>query len=695
MRPLTVLILILGAIAALVFAIVSISGDRRQHGTVVNKDLVVRPAQDSRETTQLAAPREIVGPASALPAGVDRSEVETDPGARGAYVGSIVGLVLDKEGEPVADARVSLLDVESSEVSEAVRLVNDKDPPKPRAQLVTDASGAFQFRSLEPGRWTIVVTHDLFDRYEANGIEVPEDGQVEEKITLEDGLSIRGFVVDKATGAPVQGAVLTLDNPLSAFLPASRRSAARKETSTDVQGAFGFRNAGGGQKTLIISAKGYATQVRNNFGTSWGYVQDSKDEGEDELNAVVRGNSGQTAHDTLSNGEEYTFELEPGKTIAGRVVGPNDEGIAGVQIEAINQTGAIGSRGVTSSTANGEFLIEGIGEGFYTVRATAKGFSAQPLQRIETGRTDVEIVLAEQGRISGRVLVGESGKPVEDFVIKVRALHPRNPSWGNVVASGKFHDRANGNFELSSIRQGDYVVEGSARGFASSFSQPFVVSEGQETDDIVVHMTLGGTVRGVVLDSRTGKPLVGALVQTQDNNYVDTEFFNMLASLNDSASTKTSTRTDENGAFELELMTPDTYQVQVVQEGYSPMTLNNIVIGDGKTHDLGRLDLTKGAIVSGTVYGPDNVAEAGATVWMSPTDNNPWGSRQARTDANGNFVLKPADAGVYKLHASRATSSQGNPFSAVVDMRNSEIEISLIEGEVYEQDIYMAPKGSQ
>jgi len=686
MRPLTVLILILGAVAALVFAIVSISGDRQQHGTVVNKDLVVRPAEDTPETAQLAAPREIVGPAAALPAGVDRSEVRTDPGSRGAYIGSIAGVVLDPKGQPIAEARVHLLDVQSSEVSEAVRLVNNQDPPKPRAKLVTDATGSFRFGSLPPGNWTIVVTHDLFDRYEANGIQVPEDGTVEEKITLEYGLSVQGYVTDAASGAPIEGAVLRLDNPLAAFLPSARRSAARKETKTDGLGFFGFRNTGGGQKTLIISADGYATQVHNNFGMSWGQQKDP----DPQATGSVR-----TALDDTSAPENKNYELEPGMTIAGHVVGPNGEGITGVQVEAINQTGTIGSRGVTSSKAGGEFLIENIGEGFYTVRATAKGFSAQPLQRVETGRTNVQIVLAEQGRVRGKVVVAASGKPVHDFVIKVRALHPRNPSWGNVVASRKFHDRSNGAFDLKGIRQGDYVIEGSARGFASSFSQSFAVAEGQETGDIVVHLTQGGKIQGVVIDSYTGEPVVGAEVKTQDNNYVDTEFFNMLASLNDSASTKTSTRTGKDGAFELELMTPDTYQIQIVMSGYSAMTMNNIVIGDGQTHVMGKLELTKGAIVRGRVYGPDGLACAGATVWMSPTDNNPWGSRQARTDANGDYLLKNAVAGTYKLHASRSASSRGNPFSAVVDMRNSEIEISLVDNEVYEQDIHMGGSGSQ
>jgi len=691
MRPLTVLILILGAVAALVFAIVSVSGDRQRHGTVVSKDLVVRPAKDSRETTQLAAPPEIVGPAAALQSGIDRSEVQTDPSARGAYSGAIEGIVLDRKSRPVAEARVHLLDVQSSEVSEAVRLVNDQDPPTPKDKIVTDTTGSFRFRALRPGNWTIVVTHDTFDRYEANGIRVPEDGTVKEKITLEYGLSVQGYVTDAATGSPIENALLRLDNPLAAFLPSTRRSAARKEAQTDALGFFGFRNAGGGQKTLIVSARGYAAQVHNNFGMSWGQ-QGSDDPG---VSAAVRTLPGATTIDDPSIPDNHNFELEPGMTIAGHVVGPNGEGINGVQVEAINQTGTIGSRGITTSKTSGEFLIEDIGEGFYTVRATAKGFSSQPLQRIETGRTNVEIVLAEQGRVSGQVVIAESGKPVQDFVIKVRALHPRNPSWGNVVASRKFHDRSNGSFELKGIRQGDYVVEGSSRGFASSFSQSFVVAEGQETGDIVVHLTRGGSIKGIVIDSRTGEPVAGAEVKTQDNNYVDTEFFNLLAGLNDSASTKISVRTDANGAFELELMTPDTYQIQIVMKGYSAMTMNNVVIGDGKTHAMGKLELTEGAIVRGRVFGPDNTPSAGATIWMSPTDNNPWGSRQARTDANGDYVLRNAVAGTYKLHASRSASSRGNPFSAVVDMRNSEIEISLVNGEVYDQDIHMGPNGSR
>lgn len=689
MRPLSVLILVLGAVAALVFAIVSITGDRGQHGTVVNRDLVVNAAEDEPGSAELAAPREIVDPAGPLPTAAERAEVQTDASVRGAYLGGIRGIVVDQSETPVADAKVFLLNVQTSETIEAVRLVNDQDPPKPKQSLVTDQTGTFTFGSLEPGEWTIVVTHDLYVRYEANGIVVPEDGIVDEKIVLEPGLGVHGYVYDARTGVGIEGAQLVLDNSLAAFLPSTRRSATRKEATTDARGYFTFPNAGDGSQTLIITAKGYATEVHNNFLLSWGADEEGDDPGQAGP-AQFRRNMSKVRREEATRPKEKTFELEPGKRIAGRVVGPNREGIPGVSVEAINQTGAVGSRGTAVSVSGGEFLIEDVAEGFYTLRAQAKGFSSQPLQRVETGSTDVEIVLAEMGSVSGHVLIAATGKPATSFTVKIRAMHPQNPSWGNTVANGSFHDRSNGSFTLSGIRQGEYVAEAAARGFASSFSEPFVVAEGKETTDVVVRLTRGGTLKGVVIDSYSGEPIPGAEVSTRENNYVDTELFELLDALSDSASTKASVRTAEDGSFQLELMTPDVYQIGIEKAGYSTMTLNNVNIGDGSVTDMGVQKLSKGATVSGKVYGPDGLPAPGATVYMSPTDNDPWGSRQARTDANGTYVIKNAFAGTYKLHASRPTGGRGNPFAAVVDMRNSEIEISVNDGQEYEFDLHMA-----
>ena len=535
-----------------------------------------------------------------------------------------------------------------------------------------------------------MVTHDVYSTYEANGIEVPENGMVAEKITLEHALTLVGKVLDAETGVPIEAARLVLDNPLATFLPKKKQSRGRREATTDAEGFYGFKNMGGNQKTLVVSAEGYATQIHNNFGM----MLAAKKAADDPPSPAVW--TRRTRRDMAEQAKlpqepnERNFELKIGHTIAGRVVGPNGEGIPGVSIQALTQSGTVGSRGDAVSVSGGEFLIENIAEGLYTLRAEVEGFQSRPLQRIEADRTDVEILVAELGTVNGQVLIGETGKPVSDFTCRVRIAHPRNNSWGSVQAKGNFRDRRNGSFTLSGLPDGLYVVEATAHGFASAFSERFEVAQGSEARDVVVRLTKGGLLTGRVVDEYSGDPIAGAKVSTNENNYIDSEFFHLMNTLSDSALTKASVRTDEAGEFEIELITPDTYQVEIQVAGYTKLILNNVTIGDGNVTDIGAQPLNRGAHVSGTVYGPEGELSAGAEVWLSPTDTNPWGQIQSRTDANGTFVMQNVKAGDYKLHASRPAGVRGHPFAPVVDMRNSEIEVSVEDGQEYSFELYMS-----
>ncbi|HED65093.1 MAG TPA: carboxypeptidase regulatory-like domain-containing protein, partial [Planctomycetes bacterium] len=384
---------------------------------------------------------------------------------------------------------------------------------------------------------------------------------------------------------------------------------------------------------------------------------------------------------------QWDFDLEVGHRIAGQVLGPDRSGVPGVRIDAISQSGTTGSRGSTVSGKDGEFLIEDLGEGIYTLRAQAEGYQTAPLQRVETDRTDVEILLAEQGGVEGRVVDAATGKPMRGFTVRIRTLHPRNVSWGGEVAKTTVRDQADGSFRLGGISEGDYVAEAFARGYASSFSAPFHVDQGIQTRDVVVRLTKGGTIHGKVLDAYTGQPVQGAIVRTNENNYVDSEIMLILNSMGSSATSKASTKTDANGEFTLSLLTPDTYQVRVEKPGYTTLILNDVSVDDGPATEVGSFSLSKGAIVTGTVLGPDDEPIAGAQVTMRSTDSGVFGSYETRTDAHGNFVLENAKAGTFSLAASRPPTPNSNPFAPVIDIQNSEIEITLADGGTYQYEL--------
>ena len=694
MRPFAVLILILGALAALIFALLSITASGgRGEGTVSASGPVVRPAEVTlRDEPSLVTPEEIPPPAGSL--SPQRSEREVvsvaSPEGQGAYLGFLAGLVVDPTGKPVPEAEVSLYDAVSgaSAFSDALRLMNDGPLPKARSTARTDAQGRFRFTSLEPGEWSLIVTHKRFAREEVAGIPVPETGGHEERIKLQYGNGFYGFVVDARTGQGIAGATLTLDNPMAAFLPKARKAKGQaQEVVTNENGAFEFHNIGGGQKTLLVAAEGFATQIHNNFAMLL------QAENQEQEGALIWNN--QTPAENRLKAQQpkepkqKTFELEPEKTLAGRVLGPNREGIAGIEIEAIFQAGTVGSRGVAASSTGGEFLIDGLADGLYTVRVlNAPGYQSTPLQRVEAGRTDLELVLAEQGSVRGTVVDAATGRPIPRFSCAVRTVHPRNPTWGSVVSKKNVSSK-DGRFHLTGVNEGQYVVEAFVSDkYPSSFSEPFQVTQGIETSDIVVRLTKGGKITGVVVSSYTGEPIAGAEVRTNDNNYVESEFMDLLGALSQTATTKKSTRTDESGRFELDLLTPDDYQVLIKKAGFTSLVVNNVKVGDSLETELGSLSLSEGAVIRGIVY--DSLGEplSGATVLLNPSDNSRmWGSRRARTDISGRFSITNAEAGEYKLNAARPASAHNNPFGPVVDMRNSEITVTVDDGGEYDFEL--------
>jgi len=681
MRPLAVLILVVGAIAALLYALTSVSGGRATTDTNI-----VGPATATREATGPRPPAKfdpvVIPEPIETPTRVAATTMDIAVQTRGAFGGGIEGLVVDNEDIPVGGAKVSLLNKRPGAFSDTIQLMHNQAPPKPVQEVTTQPDGTFSFANLDPKKpWTIVVTHSEFSRTEEGPIPVPENSIRRETIRLERGLSCEGYVVDADSKVPIVGAILVVDNPLAAFVPAARRNnTGRLEAESDEQGHFVFKNVSRGQKTLVITASGYATQVHNNFQML--VLTDPEKR--------VRNNRVQRKEWKSSN---QTFELLQGMAIGGRVLAPDRSGIEGIKVEALSQTGAVGSRGETLSVAGGEFLIEGVAEGLYTLKVTAEGYQTNPVPRIEAGDMNVEIVLAEQGSVRGRVLL-PTGKAITGaFTVQIRAYHPGNPLPGSPVTKQSFRSPKRGAFEVIGVPEGNYIVEALATGFASSLSDPFMVTQGIATDEIVVKMSYGGRLSGRIVDTYTGEPIAGAEVSTNDNNWMDNDIFQLFGSLSSSSLSKGVDTTDADGRFEFKLMTPGEYQVQVKQKDFTTLIVNDVLVRPDEETDMGTKALVKGAVVWGIVYAEDGSIEPGSMVQLSPLDNAKlWSGQRTRTDAEGRFEMKNVQAGRYRLHAQRQAKPASSPWDGVADMKNSETNIQIADGGKYQHDLNLGRK---
>lgn len=674
MRPLLVLLLVLGALAALFFALTTLGdGPRGSRGGVE----VAQPVARTETPVELEKPAGSRTEAEPIAVGDGRTAVQPEAGPRNRNVpfGVLAGLVLDAQEVPIAGATVSLLNAKPSALgSEDTYLLRGIDPPKPVQKAVTEQDGRFRFERLDPLKdWSLVVTHERYQRYETDtAVPVPEGGERNERITLIPGLTCSGTVRDAQTRQPIAGALLVVESAMAATN--RRKSPGRLEAKTDAQGGYVFYNTSLSPqqaRILTVSAPGYATQVINNFAMAA--------LGESE----TRFKNLQSSVQVESKVQD--FDLEKGLTIAGRVVRPDRRGASGIEVEAMNQAGTIGSIGRDVSAENGEFLIEGLAAGIYLVRVVPTGnYDAPALQRVEADSKDVVLELFEKATVVGRVVDG-SGKPLSRFTVKARTANELSKAFGAVMAHRSIKDSKDGTFELSGLPEGSFVIEATSEGFAPSFSEAFDATQGLATTDIVVRMTLGGELRGQVIDAYTGQGVAGAEVATLDNNFIEGDLFELFSALEPTALTKVSVFTDAEGRFRIERMTPGEYQVQVKVRGYSTIITNDVVIVDGQVTELPPQSLGKGARIAGIVLSSDNQPLAGATVQLTPADpTEVQGHRQTRTDGEGRFLIDNARPGNYELSAMRPNSGQGNPFEAIGDLQQSRMDVTVEDGGSYD-----------
>ncbi len=162
------------------------------------------------------------------------------------------GSVVDATGAPVQRFRVALL---------APRLGNSFEPP-----LVFDfesEDGAFLCADIAAGAYTVFV--------HAAGLALANLGTVEgledrlhtlDRVVLDGGAAVRGFVVDPATGTPVPNALVysEQDTPqtYALFEDADRAQWIPTAVRTDAGGGFELPHLSIGTHTLRITATGFA-----------------------------------------------------------------------------------------------------------------------------------------------------------------------------------------------------------------------------------------------------------------------------------------------------------------------------------------------------------------------------------------------------------------------------------------------------
>ncbi|MFT5287234.1 MAG: 5-hydroxyisourate hydrolase-like protein (transthyretin family), partial [Planctomycetota bacterium] len=457
-------------------------------------------------------------------------------------------------------------------------------------------------------------------------------------------------------GSPIAGATLSMGSSMTPAMFASRTDASSLSATADDTGYYRFVNISPGKSWhLSAGAASYGTQTKRNL----------------RINAKTDTNN----HD---------FRLSPGEKIRGMVIGPDRSPIGGASVRVIGYQEPQTLSQDTESGPDGKFEIGGLVGGDYALIVKAEGWGVSQRNRIEAPLQDIEIEMAEQGSVMGHV-VDDVGNPIGEFTLGLHQYIAQSSTYGRRSQQKKFSS-ADGSFTLTGVSEGRYGVKVEAAGFAATYSEDFEVSQGLATTDILVSMNQGGRITGTVLDATSGKPLKGVTIMTQDNNFQDNPFMRLFAQSTPRRTSENKTRTDKDGNFELMMLAPELYQIQVVHPSYPTESVNNLRVNEGQATEMGTIQLQSGGTVRGTVFDGAGQALPGATVQLISVNRDQTVHIEARTSAEGRYILRNVPAGSFKLSAASA-SDENNVFQPIVDMQNSEVLFKVDRGQEYTQDL--------
>ncbi len=538
---------------------------------------------------------------------------------------SISGVVVDDEGKPIPQASISGSAHDGNDDSEAK----------------TDDSGAFTLSGFNAGtRVDLYAYKEGFAQPTRDPRERRRGYDLKQNLTgikmvLIPGATVSGTVVD-TRGAPVRGAMLMMQTTTEP----PRRIAA--DATSDATGAITFKAVPPGEFLVGMP------QTRGNS---------LADEDRALRITVPRGGA--------VTGLRFVVPATEGQyTISGRVVDARGKPItrASVSTAAVDRPNVRREVHATSD-ANGAFVLSGLEEGAHTVWAQANGFVSGEQSRVMAGAADVVITVKDFARIEGRVINEHTGQPIPLFT-----LNPHNNS--------KPVRDPEGRFVIDEATEDMLVLQVEADGYAPAMiSLPSVVL-GQTLRDVIVRMSPGAELRGIVRD-RAGQPIAGAWIGINAPKYSGT----LIRSSNVSSGL--------DGTFQMRSLPAGAFELSVSHQNFAFVTQPlNIAYG---ANNYAEVTLTGGASLTGVVTLHGKPVDA-AYVYATVPER---GGHQARTNAQGRYRIEHLNAGQAQVQASHSDTSGHHARTVTVNITQgvaAEANIDLGDGGAsIEGTIFSAP----
>jgi protocatechuate 3,4-dioxygenase beta subunit len=308
---------------------------------------------------------------------------------------------------------------------------------------------------------------------------------------------------------------------------------------------------------------------------------------------------------------------------------------------------------------DGTFALPGVTE-VGDLRATKEGYAPAFARAVAPGQAEVGFVLGDLGSISG-IVRDEKGGPVEAFEVEARSAGGGFAGMGALFPAGRAEVLGGGKFRIAGVVAGEYDVRVYAGDLAPGVVPGVAVKEGEETGGLVIRLTAGATLRGIVTAGEGGPPVSGAQVSA------DITGNPVLARARQGR--ERSATTGEDGRFVLSGLPEGSTTVKVVHPDYAPRTLDNVRLP--ATDEL-VIQLSAGGTVVVRVLLEDGSPDPGKMVILQR--NVPYEQKIAMADPRGEARFEKVPPGGWMVMRMDAQAMQKKGFSAAdMEMRIAEV----------------------
>jgi RNA polymerase sigma factor (sigma-70 family) len=431
-------------------------------------------------------------------------------------------------------------------------------------------------------------------------------------------------------GNPSAGATVTLERHFQPYLDPTVQAADllppfHVSLLTDDKGAFSF----------ALEMFDQANTKLNGYHTFYMWAV------KDEAGASILIHSGLLG--PVSNCVE--LPLEPLKCIAGQVVDVSGSPVREFEMQVERRVGSDAyfedwrtHEARISFGDRGEFSIEGLPSGRYTLRSTADGHAPGEVEAM-AGAEDVRIELSAPLHISGIVRDRSSGRPVPG----VKLVAFTRPRFFHTVQSDSSSE-ASGVFTLDGLQPELYylLLKAANQPYTMEpLSQSVELSDGDSVDSLEITVYQGGTVSGRVVNARTGLTIPGGAVQASIPERPELEIGGSLG---------WRVPVDSDGRYKIEGLPRGSFAFIVEEKGAKSMFQE---VYPGRLYDNVDVIVEPGISVAGQVLDLNGNGAAN-TIVIVEADSSRY-PQQTRTDDAGNFVLwwkeEPMEAKTIRLQA--------------------------------------------